>query len=264
MTELKWPRRYAANISIMFQEYPFLERFAAARAAGFEAVECWFPYEHSVPELRAALDEQALQLVTINTAAGDAARGEWGIAALPGREAEFRSSVERAFEYAGSLGAPFVHVMASIVAPELPAELAQRTYRSNLEWAVRRAEKANVTVVIEPLNPRDRPGYLLARSDDAARIIESIASERLKMMFDMYHVQISEGDVPKRLARHWRHVGHMQIASVPARGEPDEGELDYRAVLRATDELDWSGWIGCEYRPRGRTEAGLSWRERLA
>jgi 2-dehydrotetronate isomerase len=252
--------RYSANISMLFEEVPFTERFGAAKCAGFEAVECWFPYQYSISTLRALLDGEGLALIGINTAAGDSASGEWGLAALPGREAEFKESVRQALDYATALGGAAIHVMASIVPRGLDSEMVQRTYLRNLEWALRTSEGADVTLLIEPLNQRDRPNYLLSRSDHAARIIERLANPRLKMLFDIYHVQISEGDIITRLHRHLPHIGHIQIAAVPTRAEPDEGELNYSAILAEVDRAGWRGWVGCEYRPRGGTVEGLGWR----
>lgn len=255
--------RLSANISIMFPELPFRERFGAARRAGFEAVECWFPYDIPVSELRAILDGEGLRLIGINTEPGDISRGEWGLTGLPGREAAFRDGVSRALDYATSLSVNAVHVMAATAPPGIqPTELWPR-YCDAVAEAAARFAGTGVTMLIEPLNVRDRPGYLLSRSDQAAALIRDIGVDHLRLMFDVYHVQISEGDILRRIEAHWDVIGHFQIAAVPTRHEPDEGELNYRAILSAIAARGWQGWIGCEYRPLTTTEAGLGWRKAL-
>lgn len=181
------------------------------------------------------------------------------IAVLPGREREFKASFREALSYATELGISAIHVMAGVVPADVARDDALSSYRRNLGWALREAEQTTVDLLIEPLNARDRPGYLLARSDEAARIIGEFSASQLKMMFDIYHVQISEGDIITRLQRYLPIIGHIQIAAVPSRAEPDEGELDYVSLLREIDRLGWSGWIGCEYRPRATTLEGLDW-----
>lgn len=254
----------AANISILFLDRPFLERISAARRAGFDAVECWFPYDLPVPELRAALDGAGLPLTGVNTLPGDQEHGEWGISALPGREVEFQRSFDLALEYATALDIRTIHVMAGIVSAVDAAE-ARRTYLRNLETALRRAEGTGTTLLIEPLNARDRPGYLLRGSDQARALIEELGSPpQLRMLFDVYHLQIMEGDLITRLRRHLPLIGHIQIAAVPSRAEPDEGEIDFAELLAEVQRLGWSEPVGCEYAPRTTTEAGLGWRETLA
>lgn len=255
--------RLSANLSMLFGEHAFLDRFEAAARAGFRGVECWFPYAHTIPALQAAMRGAAQQMVVINSAPGNEAAGEWGIAALPGREAEFEASAATAIAYAQNLGGAAVHVMAGLVEAG-DRQVARRTYLVNLERALRLAEGTGVTLLVEPLNPRDRPTYLVASADEAAAVIREIGSSGLRMMFDLYHVQIAEGDLFTRLRRHLPLIGHVQIASVPDRGEPDGGEVDYAAVLAELKRLGWAGWIGCEYRPRARTEDGLGWIAALA
>jgi 2-dehydrotetronate isomerase len=255
--------RYSANISILFPELPFLERFAAARKAGFEAVELWFPYEHPKAALKAILDGEGLKLVGINTAPGDVGKGQWGVTALPGHEAEFNRQFAEALDYAVALGASGIHVMAAMTGG-MDHAACERAYIANLERALKRAEGSGVTLLIEPLNAKDRPGYFLSRSDDAVRFIERIGHAGLKLMFDVYHVQVMEGDIIRRLRGHLPHIGHIQIAAVPTRHEPDEGELNYRAILAEIDALGWPGFVGCEYKPRAGTQEGLGWRTVLA
>ena len=254
--------RYSANISIMFPELPFLERFAAAKAAGFDAVEFWFPYEHPKAQLRGMLDDLGLTLVGLNTAPGDVGKGEWGHAALPGREEDFDRGFAQALDYAVALGSGGIHVMAAMTGA-LDHATCEKIYMANLEQAARRTEASGITLLIEPLNAKDRPGYFLSRSDQAIDIIKRIGAPNLKLMFDVYHVQVMEGDIIRRLRGHLPHIGHIQIAAVPTRAEPDEGELNYRTILAEVDALGWQGWVGCEYKPRAGTVEGLGWREAM-
>ncbi|HET8745827.1 MAG TPA: TIM barrel protein, partial [Ramlibacter sp.] len=217
--------RFSANLSILFQELPFKARFAAARRAGFDAVECWFPYEHAASEVAQLLRENGLAMVGINTAHGGAA--DWGLAALPGREQEFLASVGQALEYAVAFDRCAVHVMGGL-AGSIPKAEAWRTYLANLEAAVRRAEGTGVPLLIEPLNSRDRPGYILNSVERAADIIDRMGLGSLRIMFDCYHVQVEEGDLIAKLRRHWAKIGHIQFASPPSRTEPGTGEIDYR------------------------------------
>ncbi|MEI2417685.1 TIM barrel protein [Orrella sp. JC864] len=249
--------RFSANLSILFTELPFAERFAAAKAAGFDAVECWFPYEHATAaQVGGLLRDNGLQMVGINTPWG--ADGQWGLAALPGSEAAFEDSLRRTLDYAQAIGRPAVHVMAGL-AGHVPAHEARRAYLANLRKAVRLAEGSGVTLLIEPLNGRDRPGYFLRSVEQAAQVIESQGLDSLRIMFDCYHTQIEEGDVITRLRRHFGKLGHIQIAGVPARGEPDRGELNYTEILRELRQLGWSGHIGAEYKPSGASAQSLAW-----
>lgn len=245
-----------ANISLLFAELPFLDRFEAARRAGFDAVECHWPFEHSHEELRAVIRDSGMRLRGINTWPGDRAAGEFGLAALEGREAEFREAMAQALDYAGALDVAHIHVMAGVVPDKARAE---PLYRANLESAAKDAAGVGVTLLIEPINGRDVPGYALTHTDQAARIIDAIGADNLRMMFDFYHVQITEGDVCRRFAKHQPSVGHVQVAAVPDRGEPDDGELSYPYVFRHLARLGYGGAIAAEYRPRGRTEDGLRW-----
>lgn len=249
--------RFAANISFLFSELPFLERFAAAARAGFRAVEAHFPYEHPKAELAARLSDAGLELVLLNTPPGSR-EGDFGLAAQPGREAEFREALERALDYCGHLGARLVHVMAGDVAAVDRAK-ARETYLENLAWGAERAKAAGITLLIEPINGRDRPDYFLQRSDDAVLLLETLRRPEVKLLYDFYHVQIMEGDLALRLERHWRHLGHIQFASVPGRAEPDAGEIAYPFLFALLDRLGWSGWVSAEYRPRDDTLAGLAW-----
>ena len=245
--------RFAANLSMMFTEHGFLDRFAAAAAAGFEAVEFLFPYEHEAGEVRAALDAAGLRCALFNTPPGNWDEGERGTCAIPGRESEFRHGFEQALDYAAEIGPDCLHVMAGHAA----GPGAQACYIDNLRWATDTAPDR--TLVIEPINSRDMPGYFLSRSDVAIGVIGAVGAHNLLLQFDIYHAQIMEGDLTKRLERLISDIGHVQIAGVPDRHEPDLGELNYPDLFATLDRLGYQGWIGCEYRPKARTEDGLGW-----
>jgi hydroxypyruvate isomerase len=253
--------RFAANLSMMYVELPFLDRFAAAAADGFDAVEYLFPYEWPAATLAARLKESGLRQVLFNAPPGDFANGERGIASLPGREDEFRSGVGRAFDYAAALGCPRVHLMAGLVPAGGTRDALRPTYLKNLEWAAYKAADAGIDVLIEPINTRDIPGYFLNRQDEAHAVLAEIGSPRLKVQMDLYHCQIVEGDIAAKLRAFLPtgRVGHLQIAGVPERHEPDLGEVSYPYLFGVVDALGWDGWIGCEYRPAAGTSAGLGW-----
>jgi hydroxypyruvate isomerase len=256
--------RFAANLTMMYAEHAFLDRFAAAAADGFTAVEYLFPYEWPAGRLAAALAGNGLQQVLFNAAQGDFAGGERGIAALPGREREFRSAIDRGLEYAAALGCPRVHVMAGL-APNAESRAAMGTaYLANLAWAAERAAAAKLDILIEPINTRDIPGYFLNRQDDAHAVVAAVGAPNLKVQMDLYHCQIVEGDVATKLRAYLPtgRVGHLQIAGVPERHEPDVGEVNYPYLFDVVDSLGWDGWIGCEYRPKAATTAGLGWLRR--
>ncbi len=256
--------RFAANLSMMYAEHPFLERYAAAAADGFSAVEFLFPYEWPAATLAALLAEHRLEQVLFNAPPGDFSAGERGIACLPGRESEFRSGVERALDYAAALGCPRIHLMAGLVPSGSSRAALRPTYLANLAWAARRADAAAVDVLIEPINTRDIPGYFLNRQDEAHAILAELDVPRLKVQMDLYHCQIVEGDVAMKLRKYLPggRVGHLQIAGVPERHEPDSGELDHDYLFEVIDSLGYAGWIGCEYRPAAGTSAGLGWLRR--
>ncbi|AVH55820.1 MULTISPECIES: 2-oxo-tetronate isomerase [Streptomyces] len=256
--------RFAANLSMMYTEHPFLDRFAAASADGFEAVEYLFPYEYDATELRRRLDDHGLRQVLFNAPPGAWDSGERGIAALPGREKEARSGIDRALEYAAALGCPRVHMMAGLVQPAAtPADAARHraAYLANLAWAAERAAAADVDILIEPINGRDMPGYFLTRQAEAHSVVQEVGAPNLKVQLDLYHCQIVEGDLTTTLRRDvpTGRVGHLQIAGVPDRHEPDRGELNARHLFDVIDALGFDGWIGCEYRPRTGTSEGLGW-----
>ena len=256
--------RFAANLSMMYTEHPFLDRFAAAKRDGFEAVEFLFPYEHPHEQLAASLRQYGLQQVLFNTPPGDWAAGERGMACLPGREAEFRDGVLLALDYAQALACPRVHVLAGIAPAGADRAALRERYASSLAWAAEQAARAQVEVLIEPINTRDIPGYLLNRQDEAHALVVEVGAPNLKVQMDLYHCQIVEGDVAMRLRRHLPtgRVGHLQIAGVPERHEPDLGELNHDYLFDVIDALGYDGWIGCEYRPQAGTSAGLGWLRR--
>jgi hydroxypyruvate isomerase len=248
--------RFAANLAYLFTERPLLERFGAAAAAGFAAVELQFPYDHSAAAVKAALDRHELTMLGLNTAPGRS--GEFGLAAVPGRERDFAAVFKQALDYTTAIGGSAIHCLAGKVPPEQrPA--AEKTFIVNLTKAADAAHEKNITLLIEPINPRDRPNYFLTRAEQAADIIGKVGRPNVKIQFDFYHAQIVGGDLIKRFEKHLPAVGHVQIAAVPSRHEPDEGEVNFSAIFRALDAFGYKGWTSCEYRPRGRTEDGLGW-----
>ena len=256
--------RFAANLSMMFNEVPFLDRFAAAAEAGFSGVEFLFPYEHPAPELRSRLADSGLTMALFNMPPGDWSAGDRGLASVPGRTAEFRDGVTRSLDYAAALGCKQVHCMAGIPPAGTHPITAASLYAANLAWACEQAHSAGVTVLIEPINQRDMPGFHLAATGQAAAVIDAIGRDRLALQFDIYHCQVSEGDITRRFEALLPMIGHIQIADVPGRNEPGTGEIAWAFVLGRVDASVFDGWIGCEYRPAGNTMAGLDWRKRFA
>ncbi len=249
--------RFAANLGYLFTERPLLERIDAASAAGFLGVELQFPYDVPASAVKAAIERNKLTILGINTLPGDR-DGEFGLAAVPGREKDWQALFARALEYISSIGGSAVHCLAGKVPPEQrPA--AERVFIENLKAAADLAAAKNITLLIEPINARDRPNYFLNRVEHAADIITKTAKPNIRIQFDFYHVQIVGGDLLHRLEKFLPLIGHLQCAGVPTRHEPDEGEVNYPAVFAAVDALGYQGWIGAEYRPRARTEDGLGW-----
>ena len=247
--------RFAANLGHLFTERPLIERFGAAAAAGFTAVELQFPYEIAPSAVRAELERHGLTQLGINTPPGP----ESGLAALPGRERDFAAAFKRALDYVVAIGGTAIHCMSGCVPPEQrPA--AEKVFAANLARAADDAAKAGITVLIEPINPRDRPDYFLHRVEHAADVISKVGAPNLRMQFDFYHVQIISGDLIRRFETHLPLIGHLQIAAVPTRGEPDEGEINYPRVFEAIDRSGYPGWIGCEYRPAPAPKTGSAGR----
>ena len=251
--------RFAANLSMMYVEYPFLDRFAAAARDGFRAVEYQFPYDFPMTELRAALRDAALEQVMFNAPPGHWDQGERGTASLPGRERDFDTGLDRAIGYAQALDCRKIHLMAGILPDETRRAEYRRVYVSNLRRAARRLADHGMTALIEPINPRDIPGFFLNRQAEAHAVCAEVGEPNLKVQMDFYHCQIVEGDVAMRLRQGFDGVGHVQIAGVPHRHEPDLGELHHPYLFEVLDELGYSGWVGCEYRPRAGTSEGLAW-----
>ena len=254
--------RLAANLTMMYTEHDFLDRFGAAAKDGFRGVEYLFPYEHPAATLRARLDAHGLEQALFNAPPGDWAQGERGLASLPGREDEFRRSIETALEYARVLGNRRLHVMAGLIGPGQDRARHRATYLANLAHAAQAAASLGITIVIEPINTRDIPGFFLNRQDEAHAVCAEVGAANLKVQMDLYHCQIVEGDLAKKIERYIGGVGHVQVAGVPERHEPDVGELNYDYLLGKLDAVGYTGWVGCEYRPRAGTSAGLGWAKR--
>jgi hydroxypyruvate isomerase len=248
--------RFAANLGCLFTELPLIDRFGAAAAAGFDAVELLFPYDVPATAVREQLARHGLTQLGVNTPPGRV--GDAGLAAVPGREREWREAFKRALDYAVAIGGRSVHCLAGYVPPQLrPA--AEKVFIDNLSGAGEAAEAAGLLLLIEPLNPRDRPGYFLNRVEQAADIIGKVGRANVRIQFDFYHVQIFGGDLIRRFETHLPLIGHVQIAAVPSRHEPDEGEINYPEIFAMLDRLRYPGFVACEYHPRGRTEDGLGW-----
>jgi len=254
--------RFAANLSMMFTELDFLDRFRAAAQAGFKAVEYLFPFDYEPAEIKRRLADNGLKQVLFNAPPGDWARGDRGIAILPGREAEFRAGIAKAIDYARALAVPRVHVMAGIVPTGLSLQDAESTYVANLHHAGEAMKPHGIKALIEPLNTRDNPGYFLSRTEEAARIIGRCGSDNVGLQYDCYHRQIMQGDLAEGFRAHLPLIGHVQIAGVPGRHEPDVGEINHPFLFDLMDTLGYDGWIGCEYRPKNGTDAGLGWAAR--
>lgn len=251
--------QFAANLTMMFTEVPFPQRFAAAAQAGFGAVEFMFPYDYAPQQVAGWLREAGLEVVLFNLPPGDWAAGERGLASLPGREEQFRGGVERGLAYALALGVPRVHMMAGLAPAGFDAQTLRDTYLGNLRHAARAFGEHGIEVLIEPINGRDMPGYYLQSQAQAHALREEAGAPNVKVQMDFYHAQIVEGDLASTFKKYAAAIGHVQIASVPLRHEPDDGEVNYPYLFRMLDELGYTGWVGCEYRPRGRTEDGLGW-----
>ena len=251
--------KFAANLTMMFNEQEFPDRFSAAAKAGFDAVEFLFPYDYPASDVSGWLKDNQLQNVLFNLPPGDWAAGERGIAALPGREAEFRAGVDKAIEYALALGTPQLHMMAGLIPADADLSLHRKTYLGNMKYAAQELAKHQLNLLLEPINTRDMPGYFLNTQAQAHELRIESAEPNVKVQMDFYHVQIMEGDLTQTFKKYFEGIGHTQIASVPTRNEPDDGEINYPYLFQVLDELGYEGWVGCEYRPRGKTEDGLGW-----
>ena len=253
--------RFSANLGFLWPDRPLLQRIDAAAAAGFKAIELHWPYDVPGEQVRQACARHGVTLLGINTVVGKPGK-DLGLGAVPGREAEFAAAVNQSVAYCGASGAIAIHAMAGKVPPERFAE-GKAVFVKNLKSAAAKAGEHDLMLLLEPLNQRDAPGYFYSSIEIAADIIEAVGAPNLKIMFDVYHVGVSQGDVLKRLERFLPVIGHVQIAAVPSRAEPDEGEIAYRAIFDALDAIGYTGWVGAEYKPRAATDDGLGWVETL-
>jgi len=255
--------RFAANLTMLFTEVPFLDRFARAAEAGFEGVEFLFPYDHPAREIRRRLDEHRLYLVLHNLPAGDWAAGERGIACHPDRVAEFRDGVGIALRYARELGVNQLNCLAGKAPAGVPAAQLRETLVANLRYAAKRLREENIGLLVEPINTFDIPGFHLCRTRQALDLIEEVGAANLRLQYDVYHAQRMEGELASTLEKELPRIGHVQIADNPGRHEPGTGEINYQFLFRHLDRIGYSGWVGCEYKPATSTEAGLDWRSAL-
>lgn len=251
--------KFAANLTMLFTELPFLDRFEAAHAAGFAGVEYLFPYDFAATELAERLKANGLTQVLHNLPAGDWAAGERGIAVLPDRAAEFRDGVYRAVEYATALGCGQVNCLVGLTPPSLAPDLVRATLVENLRFAAGELAGAGIRLLIEPVNTRDIPRFYLNRTDQALELVAEVGSDNLFIQYDIYHMQIMEGDIARTIERHLPRIAHVQLADNPGRNEPGTGEINYPFLFRHLDALGYEGWVGCEYKPRTTTDAGLGW-----
>jgi hydroxypyruvate isomerase len=251
--------KFAANLTMLFTELPFMQRFAAARAAGFGAVEYLFPYDFPKEELAAQLAQHGLKQVLHNLPAGDWAAGERGIACHPDRIDEFRAGVAKAITYAHALDCPQLNCLAGKVPDGATREQAHATLVANLKFAAASLGQAGIRLLVEPINHFDIPGFFLTRTDQALALIEEVGSDNLFLQYDIYHAQRMEGELGNTLARHVARIGHIQLADNPGRGEPGTGEINYAWLFKHIDAIGWRGHIGCEYKPRTTTQEGLGW-----
>jgi hydroxypyruvate isomerase len=251
---------FAANLTMLFTETGFLDRFGAAARAGFDAVEYLFPYEYDKAALRGRLTEHGLKQVLHNLPGGNWAAGERGIACLPDRTAEFESGVDRAIEYATALGCARVNCLAGIKPPSVTAEAARQTFIRHLRYAAPRLEAAGIALLIEAINTRDVPGFFLSGTTQALEIIAAVGSTNLFLQLDMYHMHMMGEDLARTITDHRSSIAHMQLADAPGRHEPGTGVIDYPALFDLIDRVGYVGWIGCEYNPLTSTEQSLQWR----
>ncbi len=253
-------RRFAANLTMLFNEVPFLDRFEKAAANGFEAVEFLFPYPYPVQELKTRLQSHNLKLVLHNLPAGDWDAGDRGIACDPARVDEFRAGVPKAIEYATQLGVPQLNCLAGKTPAGVSPQALHDTLLANLKFAAAELKKAGLKLLTEPINTFDIPGFYLNRTEQALRLHDEVGADNLYLQHDLYHMQRMEGELAATLKKNLSRIAHIQIADNPGRNEPGTGEINYKYLFRLLDEIGYSGWVGCEYKPATTTEAGLGWR----
>lgn len=251
--------QFAANLTMLFNESPFMDRFEKAAQSGFQAVEFLFPYAFSAQEIKQKLDQNKLQLVLHNLPAGDWDAGERGIACLPDRVAEFQAGVAKAIEYATVLGVKQLNCLAGKAPAGVDAELLRKTFVSNLIYAATELKKSNIRLLIEPINTFDIPGFYLSKTAQALDILKEVGSDNLFIQYDIYHAQRMEGELCKTIESNLSKIAHIQLADNPGRNEPGTGEINYPHLLQFIDQMGYQGWIGCEYKPASNTEAGLGW-----
>jgi hydroxypyruvate isomerase len=252
---------FACNTSLLFTELDITERFAAAARAGFRAIECQFPYNLDPMMMHSQLTDHNLELVLFNTPPGNLDSGERGFGAIPGRESDFSVSLDKALSFADQIGCPSLHVMAGVIPDNVDLESCYETFVGNLKRASLQAAERNIELLIEPINNVDIPGYFLNYVHDAARIIAEVGQPNVRLQLDIYHAQMMRGQLADHIHRYLPITGHIQIAGVPGRHEPNIGEINYPYLFTLLDELEYEGWVGCEYVPAGETLAGLSWLE---
>jgi len=251
--------KFAANLTMLFGEVDFLERFEAASRAGFHGVEYLFPYPYKKEQLVEKLQKHGLVQVLHNLPAGDWGAGERGIACLPDRVSEFQEGVGKAIDYATALGCKQINCLAGITPKNLPVDKVKQTFVDNLKFAAGKLADAGIRLLVEPINTRDIPGFYLCRTAQALEIFEAVGSSNLYLQYDIYHMQIMEGDLAPTIERNLARIAHMQLADNPGRHEPGTGEINYPFLFQFIDKLGYSGWIGCEYKPETTTTAGLAW-----
>ncbi|PLC51334.1 isomerase [Pollutimonas subterranea] len=252
--------KFSANLGFLWPERPLLERIDAAARAGFKAIELHWPYDTDATEVRTLCAARGLTLLGINTYAGDTEKGEFGLGALPGRETDFQQAVEQSIDWCRASGAQAIHAVAGLIPFE---SQARDTFTRNIKAAADKAAAHGLTLLLEPINQRDKPGYFYSTLAQANTILEHVDKPNVRIMFDAYHVGVTEGDVLMKLEQYLPLIGHVQIAAVPSRAEPDEGELRYEAIFEKLDTLGYKGWVGCEYKPRADTDSGLIWFDKL-
>jgi hydroxypyruvate isomerase len=251
--------KFSANLSYMFGEVEFLDRFDKAAGAGFRAVEFHFPYAYDRNGLAARARRAGVEVVLFNLPAGDWAKGDRGIACIPSRVSEFRDGVGHAIEFAKALGCTRLNCLSGIAPARIPAEKLRETFLSNLRFAAGELGREGIALMIEPVNTRSMPGFYLRNSGQALALMDEVAAANLKLQYDVFHMQIMEGDLAKTIEANLARIGHIQIADVPERHEPGTGEINYPFLFDQIDRYGYQGWIGCEYVPAGRTEQGLGW-----